>query len=60
MPGHDVDRVIVRDTPSVRADHVEQRLAAFLDHDLEWATAGEYLMVALVGTAAVVVMRVFV
>lgn len=32
----------------------------FLDHDLQWATAGEYLMVALVGTAAVVVMRVFV
>lgn len=32
----------------------------FLDHDLEWATVGEYLLVAVVGTGAVVVTRVFV
>lgn len=31
-----------------------------LDHDLEWATTAEYLLVAAVGTAAVVVTRVFV
>lgn len=31
-----------------------------LDHDLEWSTTGEYLLVATVGTAAVVVTRVFV
>lgn len=31
-----------------------------LDHDLEWATTAEYLIVAAVGTAAVVVTRVFV
>lgn len=31
-----------------------------LDHDLEWATTMEYLLVAAVGTAAVVVTRVFV
>ncbi|MFN0146247.1 MAG: hypothetical protein ACKVT1_07040 [Dehalococcoidia bacterium] len=29
-----------------------------LDHDLEWATTAEYLLVALVGTAAVVITRV--
>jgi hypothetical protein len=31
-----------------------------LDHDLEWSTTAEYLLVAAVGTAAVVVTRVFV
>lgn len=31
-----------------------------LDHDLEWATTAEYVLVAAVGTAAVVVTRVFV
>lgn len=31
-----------------------------LDHDLEWTTTAEYLVVAAVGTAAVVVTRVFV
>jgi hypothetical protein len=31
-----------------------------LDHDLEWATTAEYLLVAFVGTAAVVVTRVVV
>ncbi len=31
-----------------------------LDHDLEWSTAAEYVLVAAVGTAAVVVARVFV
>lgn len=31
-----------------------------LDHDLEWGTTAEYLLVASVGTAAVVVTRVFV
>lgn len=31
-----------------------------LDHDLEWSTTMEYLIVAAVGTAAVVVTRVFV
>lgn len=31
-----------------------------LDHDLEWSTTLEYLLVAAVGTAAVVVTRVFV
>jgi hypothetical protein len=31
-----------------------------LDHDLEWSTAAEYLLVAAGGTAAVVVMRVVV
>ncbi|MFN8508041.1 MAG: hypothetical protein U0547_10820 [Dehalococcoidia bacterium] len=31
-----------------------------LDHDLEWSTTGEYLLVAAAGTAAVVVTRVFV
>jgi hypothetical protein len=31
-----------------------------LDHDLEWGTTGEYVLVAAVGTAAVVVTRVFV
>jgi hypothetical protein len=31
-----------------------------LDRDLEWATTAEYLIVAAVGTAAVVVTRVFV
>ncbi len=31
-----------------------------LDHDLEWGTTAEYLLVAAVGTAAVVVTRVFV
>lgn len=31
-----------------------------LDHDLEWATAAEYLLVAAVGTVAVVVTRGFV
>jgi len=31
-----------------------------LDHDLEWSTTLEYLVVAAVGTAAVVVTRVFV
>ncbi|MCC6383008.1 MAG: hypothetical protein IT304_10915 [Dehalococcoidia bacterium] len=31
-----------------------------LDHDLEWATTAEYLLVAGVATAAVVVMRAFV
>ncbi|MGH2609382.1 MAG: DUF5656 family protein, partial [Tepidiformaceae bacterium] len=31
-----------------------------LDHDLEWSTTAEYVLVAAVGTAAVVVTRVFV
>jgi hypothetical protein len=31
-----------------------------LDHDLEWSTLAEYLLVAAVGTAAVVFTRVFV
>lgn len=31
-----------------------------LDHDLEWSTTAEYLLVAAVGTAAVVFTRVFV
>ena len=31
-----------------------------LDHDLEWTTTAEYLAVASVATAAVVVTRVFV
>lgn len=31
-----------------------------LDHDLEWSTTAEYLLVAAVGTAAVVVTRLFV
>ncbi|HXU22517.1 MAG TPA: hypothetical protein VN697_00680 [Tepidiformaceae bacterium] len=31
-----------------------------LDHDLEWSTSAEYLLVAAVGTAAVVFTRVFV
>jgi uncharacterized membrane protein YGL010W len=31
-----------------------------LDHDLEWSTTAEYLLVAGVGTAAVVFTRVFV
>lgn len=31
-----------------------------LDHDLSWATTAEYVLVAAVGTAAVVVTRVFV
>jgi len=31
-----------------------------LDHDLEWSTTGEYVLVAAVGTAAVVLTRVFV
>lgn len=31
-----------------------------LDHDLEWSTTAEYVLVAAVGTAAVVITRVFV
>jgi hypothetical protein len=31
-----------------------------LDHDLEWSTTAEYLLVAAVGTAAVVFTRVLV
>ncbi len=31
-----------------------------LDHDLEWSTAAEYVLVAIAGTAAVVITRVFV